>query len=68
MSTREKRANKAAKTFRSGQSKMAYVFRSGITKGMGENQQLTTSVCAACLSLEDLKDVFDSFIHTGQEL
>ena len=68
MSTREKRANKAAKTFRSGRSRTAYVLRSDIAKGMAKNQQLTTGVCAACLSLDDLKDVFNSFIHTGQEL
>ena len=54
MSTREKRVNKAAKTFRSGRSRTGYVLRSDIIQRE--------------LSLEDFKDVFNSFIHTGQEL
>ena len=71
MPDRKKRADEAAETFRSGRSRKAYVLRRDIRKGMAsaaENQVQTSGVCAACIILEDLKDMFNSFIHTGQAL
>ena len=62
MSTREKERIKLLKhsiVVARGQ----HVFQSDITKGMAKNQQLTTGVCAACLSLEGLKDVFNSLFN-----
>ena len=68
MTTRAERADKAAETFCSGHSRQPYVLRKGITRGMSMkgNQQRSSNNCMKCKSLEDLKDVFDSFVHTGQ--
>ena len=72
MATRsEKRARKAAVTFRSGNARHPYRLRREIVHGITamECQEVETDgVCIACRTLRDLKGVFQSFVHSGRAL
>ena len=65
------RKEKAAETFRSGRARRPYVLRKEIVHGLaaiGSKESDEYSICVACRSLLDLKDVFQSFVHSGRAL
>ena len=62
------RTKKAAETYRSGRARRPYVLRREIVRGMESQEVDTCGVCVACRSLVDLKDVFQSFVHSGRAL
>ena len=62
------RTEKAAETYRSGRARRPYALRREIVRGMGGQEVDTCGVCVACRSLMDLKDVFQSFVHSGRAL
>ena len=71
MTTRQMKQKKAAKTFRSGKARRPYVVRKAILRGSvtpSGRMDAEERPCSGCRSLLDLKDVFDSFIHTGCSL
>ena len=68
---KSKKAVRAAQTFREGHSQAAYRPRGTITAGLNspENGQHDESgLCHQCESLLDLRDIFNSFVHTGRDL
>ena len=66
----------AAELFRQGRSRRAYKLTKSIAAGMksrfrdGEDTSESGrgGVCAQCKVLEDLRSIFDSFVHTGAAL
>ena len=69
---KSKKAIRAAQTFREGHSRTAYRPRGTITAGMNSPEGIqhagTSGVCHHCESLLDLRDIFNSFVHTGRDL
>ena len=62
------RAKRAAEIFRCGRARRPYVLRSEILRGIGAKEKDGSGVCAACKTLLDLKDLFQSFVHSGRSL
>ena len=62
---KSKKGVTAAKTFRKGHARVAYRPRGTILAGMNSGQ---CGVCEHCESLLDLRDIFNSFVHTGRDL
>ena len=62
------RAKRAAEIFRCGRAKRPHVLRSEILHGIGAKEKDGSGVCAACKTLLDLKDLFQSFVHSGRSL
>lgn len=67
-SKKSKKAASAADTFRRGHARVAYRPRGTILAGMSSGQRGEGSVCDHCESLLDLRDIFNSFVHTGRDL
>ena len=66
-----RRAEKAAETYRSGHARQPYILRREIVHGISavrSQERDGCGVCIACRSLVDLKDVLQSFVHSGRAL
>ena len=71
--TRQGRNKRAAVFYKQGLARHAYSIRNDILSGMAKspatNRTATNdSVCSSCASLRDLRDIFNSFVHTGSDL
>lgn len=71
MTTRAQRRSKAASLFKAGQSRQPYGVRKDIVKGMESSSASNPSEaagCSKCSSLLDLKEAFQSLVHSGGNL
>lgn len=71
MTSRAERRSKAASLFKVGQSRQPYGVRKDIVKGMKSSSAKSPSEkseCSKCSSLLDLKDAFQSLVHSGGNL
>ena len=68
MTSRTQRRSKAANLFKAGQSRQPYGVRKDIVKGMKSSSASEKSECSKCSSLLDLKEVFQSLVHSGGNL
>ena len=66
-SKKSKKAASAANTFHREHAQVAYRPRGTILAGMS-CRRAEDSVCDHCESLLDLRDIFNSFVHTGRNL
>ena len=67
-----KKAVNAASSYRQGCARNAYRLRREISAGLqsstGDRQHEDEAVCHNCTTLLDLRDIFNSFVHSGNDL
>jgi hypothetical protein len=71
MSTKKgpsKKAIHAASAYRQGRARGAYHLRKEISAGLNSSPGGSEGVCRNCKTLLDLRDIFNSFVHSGNDL